>query len=491
MGDRQSKGKKTIEEAEPALAPAEIAFSDRLFKPSSNRNTYTVDPSGKLIVKNGDDEYVVTSDGNVYRKDSDGKLSEVKDGAEKNGILQTAAEAAESDDGARLFFDDPASPIGKMDAGHLDDSQAKAVGKEAGIKADDVRKLADAGFTTEEIIGIGKGPLTPSEAASLAEAGVPPSVIADASRDGSAKDLLTIIEKTDSAPKSPTIAPENYRNSETMDSKEDEQKKITPSIVGLGTNARQTQPQPAQSAYQAPSGFSYDPSSLASIGQTKDSYETMNGQDAKREFLSSFSGSASSGGYLGRHDLASGTVIPMTLVTGLNSDLPGQIVAQVSQNVYDTVSGKSLLVPKGTRLIATYDSSVTWGQTRALVAWTQMVRPDGFVLNLPGLPGIDKSGYAGYQDKTDSHIWSFLGAALLASVIDLGTEDIVSQAEDAGEDALAELLGSFTDTTVSAGQQYLKRIMDRQPTLKIRPGRQVTLLVTQTLTLDPYPGTGR
>ncbi|MGN1178966.1 MAG: TrbI/VirB10 family protein, partial [Candidatus Ornithospirochaeta sp.] len=151
-----------------------------------------------------------------------------------------------------------------------------------------------------------------------------------------------------------------------------------------------------------------------------------------------------------------------------------------------------LLIPKGTRLIATYDSSVSWGQSRALVAWTQMVRPDGFVLKLPGLPGIDAQGYSGYQDKVDNHFWSMLGAAMLASLLDLTVDEVIIQSQNAGvSNAGLTAIDSFTGTVQTAGQKYLSKVIERQPTLRVRPGRKISLLVTDTLTLTPYKEVNR
>lgn len=261
---------------------------------------------------------------------------------------------------------------------------------------------------------------------------------------------------------------------------------ITANIGGLSTTSAAPISSPQYSSYNPyDSTAAIAAAALASQQQTS-SYDSLNAQSAKKAFLNDFS-DIEGADQLTTYDLAAGTIINMTLITGLNSDLPGQIVAQVNQNVYDTLSGKNLLIPKGTRLIATYDSSVSWGQNRALVAWTQMIRPDGFILNLPGLPGIDAQGYAGYQDKVDTHFWSFIGAAFLASIMDLGVDEIILQAEYAGvQNSGLNAVEGFTGTLNTAGQKYLSKVIDRQPTLRIRPGRKVNLLVTQTLSLKPY-----
>lgn len=269
-----------------------------------------------------------------------------------------------------------------------------------------------------------------------------------------------------------------------------EQSPITATIPGIVKPAASS---PIPSSMYAPGGYqapSYDSAALAAAisSQTvKSSYDQQNAQAAKQDFVQTYSALPVGSTQLTPNDLAAGTIINMTLITGLNSDLPGQIVAQVAHNVYDTLTGNSLLIPKGTRLIATYDSSVSWGQSRALVAWTQLIRPDGLVLTLPGLPGIDAAGYAGYQDKVNNHVWSMIGAAFLASLIDLGADEVVIQADNAGiESAGLNAVGDFTTTLQSAGQKWLNKVIDRQPTLRIRPGRKINLLVTQTLTFTPY-----
>ena len=231
-----------------------------------------------------------------------------------------------------------------------------------------------------------------------------------------------------------------------------------------------------------------DPAALAAAAvaatATRSDYETQNNQAGKSEFASSFSGNTGAG-FLSRSDIAAGTIITMTLRTGINTDLPGMVVAEVSQNVYDSLTGRELLIPKGTRLLASYDSNVSWGQRRALVIWTQLIRPDGFVLRLPGFPGTDKAGYAGYQDRVDNHVWELIGSAFLASIMDLSVSEIVSRTYDTNR-TLSQALADAIDPVESVGQDYLERQMNLQPTLTIRPGRTVKLIVNQTISLPPY-----
>jgi type IV secretion system protein VirB10 len=118
-----------------------------------------------------------------------------------------------------------------------------------------------------------------------------------------------------------------------------------------------------------------------------------------------------------------GAIIPGVLITGINSDLPGQIEGQISQNVYDTVSGRHLILPQGTKLLGSYDSRITYGQVRVLVVWTRIIRPDGSNLDLEGMPGTDLSGYAGLTGKADRHLSRILGAIVLGSLIQAGRPD--------------------------------------------------------------------
>ena len=177
-----------------------------------------------------------------------------------------------------------------------------------------------------------------------------------------------------------------------------------------------------------------------------------------------------------------GTIIPASLVTGLNSDLPGQVIAQVTENVYDTPTGQHLLLPQGTRLLGRYDSDIDDGQSRALVVWNRLIRPDGSSLVIENLPGVDLSGQAGLRDKVDRHTGSLFKAAILSSVLSIGTE---LGTDD--EDALAEAIRTGGQDTINqTGQRVVTRALSRKPTLKVRPGWRLGVIVNRDLVLSPY-----
>ena len=179
-----------------------------------------------------------------------------------------------------------------------------------------------------------------------------------------------------------------------------------------------------------------------------------------------------------------GSIIPAALITGIRSDLPGQITAQVTQNVYDSPTGRILLIPQGSRLIGDYDSEVSFGQNRVLLAWNRLILADGRSVTLDRQPGADAAGYAGLQDATNYHWGSLAKAALVSTVLGVGAE-----LGSGSDDALTRALRTGTQDTVNqAGQQVVRRQLNVAPTLTIRPGYPLRVIVTRDLILSPIGG---
>ncbi len=178
----------------------------------------------------------------------------------------------------------------------------------------------------------------------------------------------------------------------------------------------------------------------------------------------------------------SGTLIPASLITGLNSDLPGQIIGQVSENVYDTVSGEYLLIPQGAKLIGNYDSVIAYGQTHALVVWTRIIFPNGNSIQLDNLPAVDGQGFAGLKDKVDRHTWQFIKGAALSSLLSIGSE----LASDSDDRLTRALQNAGQDSANIAGQRIIDRNLNVQPSLKVRPGWRFNVIVRRDLILKPY-----
>ncbi|WEX89473.1 TrbI/VirB10 family protein [Sinorhizobium garamanticum] len=181
--------------------------------------------------------------------------------------------------------------------------------------------------------------------------------------------------------------------------------------------------------------------------------------------------------------LQAGAVIPAALITGIRSDLPGQITAQVTENVYDSPTGRYLLVPQGTRLIGQYDNGVQFGQRRALLVWNRLILPNGRSIVLERQPGADSEGYAGLEDGVDYHWGQLFKAAVLSTILSVGAQAGSSSEEDA---ILRALRQGASDSINDVGQQIVRRQLDVAPTLTIRPGFPVRVIVTRDLVLEPY-----
>lgn len=187
-------------------------------------------------------------------------------------------------------------------------------------------------------------------------------------------------------------------------------------------------------------------------------------------------------------EVRAGSVIPAVMITGINSDLPGQILAQVSQNVFDTPTGKNLLVPQGSRLVGTYTSDVAYGQERVLVAWQRIIYPDGRAQDIGSMPGSDPAGYAGFNDKVNNHYFRIFSSAMLMSGITAGVSysqrsTTTRQNETAG-DILSQSLGQNLGQVII---QMLQKNINISPTLEIRPGYTFNVVVVKDLTFDsPY-----
>lgn len=188
------------------------------------------------------------------------------------------------------------------------------------------------------------------------------------------------------------------------------------------------------------------------------------------------------------HEIAAGTIIPAVLLSAINSDLPGSIVAQVRQPVYSTFHYQQLLIPAGTRILGRYSSQINYGQERVMVAWDELVFPNGKRINLGGMSGTDAQGAAGLRDKVDTHFWRTWGNALLISLIGVAAQQ--SQPENQGafntpsasQQAAAAAANSLNETA----SQVLRKNLNVAPTLEIRPGYLFNILVNKSVSLPPY-----
>lgn len=212
-------------------------------------------------------------------------------------------------------------------------------------------------------------------------------------------------------------------------------------------------------------------------------------QAAKRNFLRASEGGSTESGYRvalpsSPYVVQAGSIISAALITGIRSDLPGTITAQVTQNVFDSVTGRYLLIPQGSRLIGEYDSQVSFGQNRVLLAWDRLILPDGRSIQLDRLPGADASGYSGLQDRVNQHWGGMLRAALISTLLSVGTE--VGNGND--DDLVRALRQGTSESIGRTGQDLVRRQMNIQPTLTIRPGFRLRVIVTRDIVMTPAEG---
>lgn len=187
------------------------------------------------------------------------------------------------------------------------------------------------------------------------------------------------------------------------------------------------------------------------------------------------------------YELRSGFIIPGTLISGINSELPGEIVAQVSQNVYDTATGRYLLIPQGARINGRYNSEVSFGQERIMIAWERIIFPDGRALDIAGMPGADSAGYSGFNDMVNNHYLRIFGSAVFLSGITAGityNQDKHSSDDKSASGALSEALGQQLGQTA---MQMISKNMNVSPTLEVRPGYRFNIIVTKDVSFSkPY-----
>ena len=193
---------------------------------------------------------------------------------------------------------------------------------------------------------------------------------------------------------------------------------------------------------------------------------------------------------ISNHELFAGAVIPAVMLTGIDSDLPGTITAQVRQTVYDSLNPDVVLIPQGTRIIGAYSSDVAYGQSRVLVAWNRLIFPNGAMMDLQGMRGTDGEGQAGFHDRVDNHTMRIFGNAVLMSLLGVGAQ--LSQPQNSGAlntpSASQQAASALAQQMDHVGTNLLNKNLSIQPTLTIRPGYAFNVLVNRTMILPQYPG---
>lgn len=252
---------------------------------------------------------------------------------------------------------------------------------------------------------------------------------------------------------------------------------------------------PTQTASVAPaSGLAgFDPQAAgpaSTAAQPADPTAVQNRQDQKETFQKVGTTETRNSGNLrmptSPYQVMAGTVIAAALVTGIKSDLPGDVIGTVTAPVYDTATGRYLLIPQGSRILGKYNSQVAYGQSRVQIVWNRIILPDTSSLTLDNLVGADPAGYAGLEDGVDWHWGRILAGAALSTVLGVGSELAVSNQGNANGNTVIALRDSAQDTANQVGQEFTRRNLNIQPTLTERPGLPVSIIVNRDLVLRPY-----
>jgi type IV secretion system protein VirB10 len=231
--------------------------------------------------------------------------------------------------------------------------------------------------------------------------------------------------------------------------------------------------------------------SYGSYGNQASDYASQNDQQGKQSFSESSnnSGFAGNGYYLGDNALWTGTVIPGILITAINTDLPGNVLARVTQNIYDSQTGRKLLIPQGTILLARYNSSVSYAQNRVQIVWDTIIRPDGFQLDLEGSGGVDRAGMSGQSGTVNENWFEYLKAAGIIALFSIANSKMTETAAAyATEESASNIAASNSDVVNQLGGNIVSRALNIQPTLTVDNGTLINVMLNKTLYLPPVSG---
>ena len=295
-------------------------------------------------------------------------------------------------------------------------------------------------------------------------------------------------------PVTPTYAPPGH-DPEDARRKEAEAAAASSVFFRSGTPGKTAAPATAQvaAAGQASALAGFDPLAAgpaSTAAQPADPTAVQNRQDQKEAFLKGGSTETRNSGNLqmpsSPYQVMAGTVIAGALVTGIKSDLPGDVIATVTEPVYDTATGKFLLIPQGSRILGRYNSQVSYGQSRVQVVWNRIILPDTSSLTLDNLVGTDPAGYAGLEDDVNWHWNRIVAGAVLTTLLGVGAELAAPDNRQNGNRIVIAGRDSAQDSINQVGQEITRRNMNIQPTLTARPGLPVRVIVNRDLVLRPY-----
>ncbi|WP_296752815.1 TrbI/VirB10 family protein [Thiobacillus sp.] len=296
-------------------------------------------------------------------------------------------------------------------------------------------------------------------------------------------------------PAAPTYTPPGHAPATAQhDAHSKEAEAAAASVFFRSSNQRAAAASTQVAAANPASGLAgFDPMAAgpaSTAAQPADPTAVQNRQDQKEAFLKAGTTETRNSGNLkmpaSPYQVMAGTVIAGALVTGIKSDLPGDVIATVTESIYDTATGKFLLIPQGSRVLGRYNSQVSYGQSRVQVVWNRIILPDTSSLTLDNLAGTDPAGYAGLEDGVDWHWDRIFAGAALTTLLGVGAELAAPESRQDGNRVIIAGRDSLQDSVNQAGQEMTRRNLNIQPTLTERPGLPVRIIVNRDLVLRAY-----
>lgn len=452
---------ETVETAAPSMVPSTIKYYD-----PSKEKTYDTG-ADYIVLTDGSSRIKVDSSGNVYKVSETGQNIGSVTAEEKEAALKQVATIMQTDGQASLALAGLESRLPQEE----EEATPKTMTNEEALKALLEEKGINYSDFLDQVYGMGS---TLNDVYTMLWMYEDDSKVIDA--------IMQSAKKEEETPKSGVS--------------------VTVEKLGGTETVTTTTTTDTSSTYDYPSWMqTSDPTSsmnalvetlsaLSGGSSSTTTWDSANKQAEKSSWLDSQK--SADAGYsekITKYDLVAGTVIPITLVTGINTDLPGDVIGLVRQDIYDTLTGTEVLIPKGSRVMASYNSSVTFGQTSVQIAWTQLITPEGYVYTLPGFQGVTQEGYAGVAGKVNNHFWQILGGAVLGSIINYSTSAANNAVNNAASTigneyvttATEAVAGTTLDTVANFGTQYTSKWANMQPTITIKTGTQIQMLVNQTV----------
>lgn len=214
-------------------------------------------------------------------------------------------------------------------------------------------------------------------------------------------------------------------------------------------------------------------------------YQQQNMQDNKQSFYSTGREETATGEFIGTDTLWNGSMIPGVLITGINTDLPGDIQARVTENIYDSLTGNKLLIPQGSILIASYNSSVSFAQSRVQIAWNTLIRPDGFQISLGNMNGVDAQGYSGTKGKVDEHLFQYVKAAGIISAFTILNGEFAASMAATQNQTAQNLIAANQNVVTQLGSNIIERTLNIQPTVTVKSGTKINIMLNKNIQLPP------